>query len=85
MTVYLGCAVEREAGYFIQEGSLAIVVLGELSLAVVVEDPSDDRYLECAVEGEAGYVVSGNRHLVRLAQYEGVEILSPSAFLDVLS
>ena len=65
--------------------SLAILVPGELSLAVVTEDPSDDRYLECAVEGEAGYVVSGDRHLVGLAQYEGVEILSPRAFLDVLS
>lgn len=65
--------------------SLAIVVPGELSFAVVVEDPSEDRYLECAVEGEAGYVVSGDRHLIRMAQYEGVEIPSPRAFLDVLS
>jgi putative PIN family toxin of toxin-antitoxin system len=65
--------------------SLAILVPGELRLAVVAEDPSDDRYLECAVEGEAGYVVSGDRHLVKLAQYEGVEILSPSALLDLLS
>jgi uncharacterized protein len=64
--------------------SLAILVPGELRLAVVAEDPSDDRYLECAVEGEAGYVVSGDRHLVSLAQYEGVEILSPSAFLDLV-
>ncbi len=63
---------------------LAILVPGELRLAVVSEDPSDDRYLECAVEGEAGDVVSGDRHLVRLAQYEGVEILSPRAFLNVL-
>lgn len=47
--------------------SLAILVPGELRLAVVAEDPSDDRYLECAVEGEAGYVVSGDRHLVGLA------------------
>ena len=70
---------------FVEEvTSLAIVVPGELRLAVGAEDPSDDRYLECALEGEAGYVVSGDRHLVGLAQYEGVEILSPSAFLGVL-
>ena len=64
---------------------LAILVPGELRLAVVSEHPSDDRYLECAVEGQAGYIVSGDRHLVGLAQYEGVEILSPSAFLKLLS
>ncbi len=64
--------------------SLAILVPGDMRLKVVAEDASDDRYLECAVEGEAGYVVSGDRHLVALAQYEGVEILSPSAFLALL-
>jgi putative PIN family toxin of toxin-antitoxin system len=63
---------------------LAILVPGELKLAVVAADPSDDRYLECAVEGEAGYIVSGDRHLVGLAQYEEVEILSPSVFLALL-
>ena len=64
--------------------SLAILVPADLRLKIVAEDASDDRYLECAVEGEAGYVVSGDRHLVALAQYEGVEILSPSAFLALL-
>ena len=64
--------------------SLAILVPGELRLAIVADDPSDDRYLECAIEGEAGYVVSGDRHLIGLAQYEGVEILSPRAFVDLL-
>jgi prevent-host-death family protein len=64
--------------------SLAILVPGELRLAVVAEDPSDDRYFECAVEGEAGYVVSGDRHVVGLAQYEGVEILAPRAFFNVV-
>ena len=64
--------------------SLAILSPGVLRLTVVADDPSDDRYLECAVEGEAGYVVSGDRHLIGLAQYEGVEILSPRAFVDLL-
>jgi putative PIN family toxin of toxin-antitoxin system len=63
---------------------LAILVPGVLRLAIVAEDPSDDRYLECAVEGEAGYVMSGDRHLIGLAQYEGVEIIPPRAFLDLL-
>jgi uncharacterized protein len=65
--------------------SLAVLVPGELRLAVVSEDPSDDRFLECAIEGQADYIVSGDGHLVRLAQYEGVEILSPSEFLALLS
>jgi uncharacterized protein len=64
---------------------LMILVPGELRLKVVAEDPTDDRYLECALEGGAAYIVSGDRHLIGLGQYEGVEILAPRRFLDLLS
>jgi len=63
---------------------LAILVPGQHRLEVVAEDPTDDRYLECAIEGGAAYIVSGDRHLVGLGQYKGVEILAPRGFLDLL-
>jgi putative PIN family toxin of toxin-antitoxin system len=53
--------------------SLAILVPGDLRLKVVAEDALDDRYLECGMEGEASYLVGGDRHLLTLEQYEGVE------------
>jgi len=59
-------------------------VPGQHRLEVVAEDPTDDRYLECAIEGGAAYIVSGDRHLVGLGQYKGVEILAPRGFLDLL-
>ena len=63
---------------------LAIFSTGDLTLSVIAEDPSDNRYIECAVEGEAAYIVSGDRHLLSLAEYEGIRILTPKAFLDVV-
>jgi putative PIN family toxin of toxin-antitoxin system len=57
---------------------------GILTLAVITEDPPDDRYLECAVEGEASYIVSGDQFLLRLGAYQGIPILTPRAFLEVL-
>ena len=65
-------------------GHLAILTPGRLTLAVITEDPPDDRYLECAVEGEATYIVSGDRLLLRLGVYQGISILTPQAFLEVL-
>jgi putative PIN family toxin of toxin-antitoxin system len=66
--------------------SLAILTSGQLALTTVVaEDPSDDRYIECAIEGEATYIVSGDRHLLDLETYEGIEIVSPRAFIQLLS
>ena len=63
---------------------LAVVSAGKLTLSVIGEDPSDNRYIECAVEGEAAFIVSGDQHLLGLEEYKGIRILTPQAFLDVL-
>ncbi len=63
---------------------LTIPTPGQLTLALIESDPSDNRYLECAVEGEAGYIVSGDRHLLDLTEYQGIEILTPRAFFELL-
>ena len=63
---------------------VAILTPGTLTLAVITEDPPDNRYLECAVEGEAAYLVSGDQLLLRLGAYQGIPILTPRAFLEVL-
>ena len=62
----------------------AIVTSGELRLRVVHADPADNRYLECAVEGDADYVVSGDQDLLAVEAYQGIRILGPRAFLQVL-
>jgi uncharacterized protein len=63
---------------------LALMTPGTLSLAVIQEDLPDNRYLECAVEGAAAYIVSGDRLLLFLGIYQGIQIVSPRVFLEVL-
>lgn len=43
-------------------------------LAVVKEDPDDDRFLELAVEGADDYVVSGDKHLLGLNSFRGIPV-----------
>jgi uncharacterized protein len=62
----------------------AVVVNPTKELAVVKSDPSDNRYLECAVAGEAAYIVTGDRHLLDLGEFEGTIILPPAGLLVVL-
>jgi putative PIN family toxin of toxin-antitoxin system len=50
----------------------------------VVTHPEDDLILATAVSARADYLVTGDAKLQRLATYEGVAILSPRAFLDIL-
>jgi putative PIN family toxin of toxin-antitoxin system len=53
-------------------------------LAVVEDDPDDDKIIECAVDGNVAYIVSGDEHLKDLEQYNGIDILSPTDFLNEL-
>jgi len=62
----------------------AIRTPGRLTLTVIVDDPPDNCYLECAVEGEADFLVSGDQLLLNLSEYQGIKILTPRVFLDVL-
>lgn len=56
----------------------------KITIDVVQEDPTDNKFLACAVEGKADYIVSGDRHLLRIEKYRGIKILKPSAFLQEL-
>lgn len=65
-------------------GDYAFVVTPQEVSAVVGADPDDDKFIECAVAAGAGYIVSGDKHLLALKEYAGVQILSPAAFLLLL-
>jgi putative PIN family toxin of toxin-antitoxin system len=62
----------------------AIVVESEIKLDVVHEDPDDNRVLECALASQASYIVTGDKHLLELGEFEGIMILPPAGFLIVL-
>ncbi len=50
----------------------------------VKEDPGDNKFLDCAVKAEVDYIVSGDKHLKKLKEFEGIKILSPDSFLKKL-
>jgi putative PIN family toxin of toxin-antitoxin system len=63
---------------------LAQFVAGEYEVAGVSDDPDDDKYIAAAVEGRAAFVVTGDPDLLALQEHEGIRIVSPRAFLDLL-
>ncbi len=48
-------------------------------------DPEDDKFLACALEGQADYIVSGDKDLTDLTSYQGIPIISPAAFLEIMA
>lgn len=52
---------------------------------IVSGDPDDDMFIECALVAGASMIVSGDRHLLQLQEYQGVRIITPAAFLAWLA
>ena len=50
----------------------------------VLADEPDNRILECAIAGHADLVVTGDRAMLRLGTFQGVEIISLRTFLGRL-
>lgn len=65
-------------------GKNAIKVSPARKIELIKEDPPDDMFLECAIEAHADYIVSGDDHLKKLSEFEGIEIVTPKKFLDIL-
>jgi len=49
---------------------------------VVSQDPDDDKFIECAIAGQADVIVSGDKHLLEIEEFEDIQILAPREFLD---
>lgn len=44
-------------------------------------DPADDKFLDLAVNGGADLIVTGDADLLVLHPFEGVEIITPAAYI----
>jgi len=49
-----------------------------------VQDDADNRVLECAIEGKADYIVSGDKHLLALREFQKIPILRASDIIEKL-
>ncbi len=47
----------------------------------VCEDPDDDAFVACALKANAKVICSGDRHLLAVDGYEGLEVLAPGRFV----
>ena len=50
----------------------------------VCRDPADDAVLSAAIEGRADVIVTGDGDLLALEEHEGLVIVTPRAFLDLV-
>jgi putative PIN family toxin of toxin-antitoxin system len=66
-----------------------IRVLNRIAERVIVtapiqacRDPKDDKFLEVALHGQAKVILTGDRDLLALHPFRGIDILSPRGYLE---
>lgn len=79
----LGPTGALEALDFVREGALFVTQLADVQ--GVATTAADDLILATAVGGEVGHLVTGDRQLRNLGEYEGVRIVGPREFVDWLA
>lgn len=57
----------------------------EVTVNIVTDDPSDNKYIECAVAGNADALITGDKHLLVLQAYENIPIITPAQWLQRIS
>jgi putative PIN family toxin of toxin-antitoxin system len=55
------------------------------NITEIEEDPADNRVLECAISCKADFIVSGDKHLLNLKEYEGIKIVKAADIISDLS
>jgi putative PIN family toxin of toxin-antitoxin system len=65
------------------ERDAEVAVLGNLQVTVS-RDPDDNAILETALAGNCQFVVSGDKDLLDIGSYQGIQIMSPTTFLQYI-
>ena len=55
------------------------------TLKTVPADPDDDMVVECAVVGNASHIVTGDKHLLTLKQYNNISIFKAAEFIQLFA
>jgi len=79
-----GLSAQQALAIVEELSALCGIVVPSRRIRSLCADPDDDRILECALEARVDAIVSGDAHLLGLGMYEGIRIVSPSEFLQII-
>lgn len=76
---------EAHAARFVSNlEQIATVVKPTQRIRAVKDDSDDNKVLECAVEAKADLIVSMDKHLLKLKEFENIGIIHPSSLKYIL-
>ena len=62
----------------------SVIVKPTIKLNVVKDDPDDNKFLEAGATGKVDFIISQDKHLLKLKEYQGIKIVSPEEALELI-
>ena len=48
----------------------------------ICEDPDDDKFFACALASGSKVIISGDKHLLKVSGWQGIQVLKPRVFVE---
>src|SRR3989344_9658186 len=72
---------KNEAKNIIEKILLFAKLIGpKQKVEIIKDDPDDNQVIECAIESSSDYIITYDKHLLKLEEYRGIEIITPEEF-----
>jgi putative PIN family toxin of toxin-antitoxin system len=75
---------EQDIAAALKQVGRAATILRPSRKVAVLEDVPDNRILECAVTARADLVATGDQHLLKIREFEGIPIVRLADFLRMI-
>jgi putative PIN family toxin of toxin-antitoxin system len=76
--------IERKQGHINQTILAPLIqsmeIIEPVTRIEICRDPDDDKFIECAKDSRALYIVSGDKDLLVLEEYENIQIVTAKDF-----
>ncbi len=58
------------------------IVLPKEKVNIIIDDPEDNKIIECAIESKSDYIITYDKHLLKINNFRGIEIVKPENFSE---
>jgi putative PIN family toxin of toxin-antitoxin system len=56
------------------------LIIPTIHVNIVKNDPADNKIIDCAIEASAEYIITYDKHLLKIARYKNIQIVTPEEF-----
>lgn len=69
---------DKEISYIMEKiFTFTTLIKPKKRIDVVKDDPDDNKIIECAIESSSKNIITYDKHLLNIGEYEGIKIIKP--------